>query len=253
MLACLPDMGYYGYTAWSREESAVTETQSVAENFFIQLIAHIWVWFENLVYLFWNGLGWPHTALMIFIVGVCCFRTELKDVISRIKSVGASGFEVRAKSQKAQGVAPDLNVAQSDDVESSYTFGLMLEAVDKDLSNVPEHNLVEALRRVSAYWRMVYVFENIYSFIFGGQLSLLWMLNQLGDNGMSMTEVEREWLAYKERFKPSLDTWEIGPFLQFLYLNELAKERDGVLKVTTKGREFLVWMTKTGRPSVRPW
>lgn len=231
----------------------MTETQPVAENFFIQLIAHIWAWIENLVYFFWSGLGWPHTALIIFIVGVCCFRIELKDVISRIKSIGASGFAVRARPQKVQGVAPSPNVVQPSHLDSPYTFGLMLEAVDKDVSGLSGDKLVETLRLASAYWRMAYVFENIYSFIFGGQLNLLWVLNQLGDNGMSMADVDREWVAYKERYKPNLDAWEMAPFLQFLYSNELAEERDGVLAITVKGKEFLVWMTKTGRSSVRPF
>lgn len=230
----------------------MTETQPVAENVVIQSIAQVWAWFENLVSLFWNGLGWPHTALIVFIVGVYLFRVELKDIISRIKSVGASGFEVRARPQKVQGVAPDPSAAQINSVDSPHTFRLMLELVDKEVSGLSGDKLVEALRLTSAYWRVAFAFENIYSFIFGGQLNLLWMLNQLGDNGMPMAEVGREWVAYKERFKPNLDSWEMGPFLQFLYFNDLAEDRDGVLRITAKGKEFLIWMTKTGRTSVRP-
>lgn len=239
-----------GMEPWER---VVEENQPITGNIAIQALSQAWTWFENLVFLFWSGLGWPHTTLIICFMGLCFFRVELRDVISRIKSVGTTGFEVRAKPQKTQGVAPDLVVAQPSNVDFPYVFGLMLESVDKDISNISSEDVLEALRQNGAFWRTVYVFENIYSFIFGGQLGLLWMLNQLGDNGMPMADVEREWVAYKERFKPHLDSWEMGPFLKFLYVNELAEERDGVLRITIKGKEFLVWMTKTGRSSVRLW
>lgn len=231
----------------------MAEVQHVGGNTVTQLITNIWSWVENFISLFWNGLGWPQTTLIVFFVGLYCFKVELKDIIPRIKSIGASGFEVSAKPQKAQGVVQELNTAQLGNVDFPCVFGSMLESVNREILNVPEEGVVDFLRYNNAIWRTMYVFENIYSFIFGGQISLLWMLNPLGDNGMPMADVEREWSLYKERFKPHLDAWDMGPFLQFLYNNELAAESEGVLRVTPKGKEFLVWMTKTGRPSVRPW
>ena len=78
---------------------------------------------------------------------------------------------------------------------------------------------VEALQFLladDAGWRVTSFFENIYSYIFGGgQIQLLRLLNECGSFGMSFSEAEREWGAYKERFKPNLDELEMDAFLNF--------------------------------------
>ncbi|MCK9801426.1 winged helix-turn-helix domain-containing protein [Pseudomonas sp. MAFF 302030] len=221
---------------------------------FFSDVKAVWEWFEHLFAAIWGGLGWPHATLIMFIVGICFFRREIKNIIPRIKRVGASGVEVDPQPPLAQPVArSEVQLQSPHGQDYPGTFSIALGLVQGEIANKNPNEQIQYLVATDAGWRVLWLFENTYAFIFGGQIQLLQLLNQRGITGLPLAEAVREWDAYKERFKPNLDEWQMKPFLDFLIARELITLNDDTFFIAPRGREFLTWMVKNGRSPVRPW
>lgn len=211
-------------------------------------------WFENFVSVFWSGLEWPHSALIIVCIGIYFFRHEVRGVIPRIKKIGTGGVEVDPQPPLAQPTLKDEKDPQyNQSVDYPSTFAVALNLVESEVAGKNQDEQLKYLIGVDAGWRVLWLFENTYSYILGGQIQLLQLLNERRITGLSNSEAEVEWAAYKERFKPHLDEWQPEPFISFLIARELIVQGDGVLNIAPRGSEFLVWMTKYGRSPSRPW
>lgn len=101
--------------------------------------------------------------------------------------------------------------------------------------------------------RSMFHFEFCYSCIFGGQIRLLQILNQRPGKTIPMHEVDSFWAIHQEQTKPVLSLWTADQYLTYLFQNGLIERIDDALKLTTKGIEFVLWMTLYGRPLDRPW
>ncbi|WP_146023279.1 hypothetical protein [Pseudomonas sp. GW456-12-10-14-LB2] len=211
-----------------------------------------WEWLERLLAALWNGLGWPHSALIMFCVLICLFKDEIRNVIPRIRKFGTDGFEMESPPQ-AQQATNEGELQEPPVGDFPHVFGVVFEAVTREIEGKDMAEAKQFLVRDSAGWRVLCFFENIYSNIFGGQIQLLQLLNQRGLAGMPTAEAEREWSAYKERFTPALDDWEMDGFLAFLIGKELIIKSEDRIAITFTGHEFLIWMTKYGRSTNRPW
>lgn len=220
---------------------------------FIAVLAATWEWFERLFAALWSGLGWPHAVLIMFCIAVVYFKTEIRNILPRIKKVGADGFELESPLPQIQQSTNDSELQNVPIGDFPHSFAIVFELVKKQVEGKDPAEVQQFLIRDNAGWRVLCYFENIYSNIFGGQIQLLQLLNQLAVTGLSMAEAGREWAAYKERFKPSLDEWDMDGFLAFLVAKDLIVKTDDSLQITPTGNEFLTWMTKYGRSTARPW
>lgn len=220
---------------------------------FIAGLAETWEWFERLFAALWSGLGWPHAVLIMFCIAVGFFKTEIRSILPRIKKVGADGFELESPLPQVQQSTNDSEIQNVPTGDFPHSFGIVLELVKKQIEGKEPGEVQQFLIRDNAGWRVLCYFENIYSSIFGGQIQLLQLLNQLAVTGLSMAEAGREWTAYKDRFKPNLDEWDMDGFLAFLFAKDLIVKTDDSLRITPTGNEFLTWMTKYGRSTARPW
>ncbi len=221
---------------------------------FIAGVVAIWEWFQHLFATIWGGLGWPHATLIIFIVSVYCFSSEIKSILPRIKKVGATGVEVDPQPPLVQPSLRDeekLQHAHSGDYPS--TFAVALGLIQGEILNKNQTEQIQYLVMTDANWRVLWLFENTYSVIFGGQIQLLQLLNERGVAGFPNDEAVREWQAYKDRFAPHLNEWEMTPFIDFLVVRELITKTDDALFIAPRGNEFLTWMVKNGRSPNRPW
>lgn len=221
---------------------------------FIDGVVATWDWFQILLAGMWSSLGWPHTTLIMFIIVIYCFKEEIKNIIPRIKKLGSSGLEVDPQPPLAQPSLKDedkLQHAHSGDYPS--TFAVALSLIQGEILNKTQAEQIQYLVVTDANWRVLWLFENTYAVIFGGQIQLLQLLNQRGVAGLPIAEATREWEAYKERFKPSLNEWEMEPFINFLVVRELITRTNEALYIAPRGNEFLTWMVKNGRAPNRPW
>ena len=220
---------------------------------FISGVIAVWEWIQTLVSALWSGLGWPHAVLIMFCIGVCYFRGEIKNVIPRIKRIGTDGFEVESQSPPVQPFSKDDEVRNAPRGDFPHTFAIALGHVNREIESKSEAEALQYLTVDDAGWRVLWYFEGIYSYIFGGQIQLLQLLNQRGTFGLSIVEAEREWEGYKDRFKPNLDELEMDTFLGFLITKELIVKTESAITITLTGNEFLQWMIKFGRSTNRPW
>jgi hypothetical protein len=219
----------------------------------IAVVVAIWEWIERFFAALWTGLGWPHAVLIMFCTAIFYFKAEIRAILPRIKKVGADGFEIESplpQIQQSTNGSELQNVLAGD---FPHALGIVLDVVKKQIEGKDPGEVQQFLIRDNAGWRVLCYFENIYAYIFGGQIQLLQLLNQLGATGLSMAEVSREWAAYKDRFKPNLDEWDMDGFLAFLVAKDLIVKADDSIRITPTGNEFLTWMTKFGRSTARPW
>jgi hypothetical protein len=213
----------------------------------------IWEWFERLFAALWSGLGWPHAVLIIFCITVGCFKTEIRNILPRIKKVGADGFEVESPQPQVQ---PSIKQSELKTVpagEFPYSSGIVSGLVKKQIEEMTEQDALQFLLSDDVSWRVLWYFENIYSFIYGGQIKFLELLNQRGVVGVSVVEAMSEWTQHKENNKPHMDDWEMQPYLNFLINKDLIVKEGECFKITATGKEFLIWMAKYGRSANRLW
>lgn len=210
-----------------------------------------WEWVERFIAALWSGLSWPHAVLIMFFFVFFCFKSEIKGVIPRIKKFGKDGFEVDVPPTQ-----PSIKVGEIKNPPTGqfpHTFSIIIELVSKQIEGKDSSDAVQYLLSDNTDWRVLWYFENIYSYIFGGQILLLEVLNQRGGVGVSMEEANREWQGHKERNKPHMDDWEMQPYLNFLIVKDLIVMSETDIKITLTGKEFLMWMTKYGRSSEKAW
>lgn len=220
--------------------------------FFSGVVA-TWEWFERVCVGLWTGLGWPHSTFMMFLLAVYLFKNEIKNVIPRITKFGASGLELESPPPQTQPSVNAGELKESSVGEFPHSYGIVLAVVTKKLEEINDQERFNYLLSDDVRWRVLWYFENIYSFIFGGQIRFLELLNQRGMTGVSSSEAKQKWEEYKEINKPHMDDWEMQPYLNFLIVKELIVVEGEWFKITTTGNEFLVWMAKNGRSSNLLW
>ncbi|MDR7109240.1 hypothetical protein [Pseudomonas frederiksbergensis] len=220
---------------------------------FIAGVVATWNWFERLFVALWSGLGWPQAVLIMFCIAVVYFKAEIRNILPRIKSIGADGFELESPQPQIQPSVKQGELKAIPAGEFPHSFEIVSELVKKQIEEMSEKDALLFLLSDDVSWRVLWYFENIYSFIFGGQIKFLALLNQRGVAGVSLSEATREWEVHKENNKPQMDDWEMQPYLNFLVVKELIVIAGEEIKITITGKEFLMWMTKYGRSADRLW
>lgn len=220
---------------------------------FISGVNAVWEWVQQVVAALWGGLGWPHSVLIMFCIGVYYFRGEIKNILPRIKKIGTDGFEVEAQVPPVQPSTKSGDFKSMPGGDFPHTFELALELVKKEVDGKSDAESLQYLLVNDAGWRVLCYFEGIYSYIYGGQIKLLQLLNARALVGLTMVEVEREWDEHKARFKPTMDDWELQPYLNFLVAKDLIVRVEEKIQITFTGNEFLTWMTKYQRSTERLW
>jgi hypothetical protein len=235
----------------------------------------IWLWFEQLISTLWSSLGWPHAVLIMFLLSVSCYRLEFKALIERILEFGPGGIKLQAPVFQASRVeSAEVRVADIEASPLSFVsppaiqnkgiplpptivfpeqMRLSQEAVSNEVSGMTDSEAKTYLIPRLAMARSMYVFENCYSCIFGGQIRLLQIINQRPGKSLTMQEVYSFWLALQEQQKPVLNLWSGDQYLNYLIQNGLVLRGADAVELTTKGTEFVLWLTQYGRPLERPY
>lgn len=220
----------------------------------------VWDWLEKLVSAFWVGLEWPHAVLAIFCLTVIFFRKELREFIPRITEVGASGVRLsdaivqnQQKTSEEPVVVPMPEGAINLGAEFPKLMEITTGSVDLELEKLKDADKqIYFLRTYLSYWRAMYIFENFYSTIFGGQIKILQFLNNFGSVGCSKDLVRNVWDDHVLANRPLMDTWQFETYLKFVYDHGLAEDRSEFVVITELGKEFLIWMTKYGKLVNKP-
>ena len=242
---------------------------------FVSAVASMWDWFERLVSSFWGGLGWPHAVLIIFLFAIGCYRQEFKALIERILEFGPGGIKLQAPVFQASRVertetsvvtveVSPPNIESPPGIRNKgiplpptivfpEQMRLSQEGISKEVSEMTDSEAKTYLIPMLAMARSMFEFENCYSCIFGGQIRLLQIINQRPGKSLSMQEVYSYWTTHQEQTKPVLNLWTADQYLNYLIQKGLLFRGADAIQLTTKGTEFVLWLTHYGRPLDRPW
>lgn len=241
-----------------------------------ETVASGWAWLERITDSFWIGLGWPHAVLIIFVIAIANYRQEFKALIERILEIGPGGFKLQPPAIGApQSNIPEVPEAQavslvapvsSTPLEKAYGNPISLppivfpeqvrlakDQIAGEIAGMSESQAKEYLIPMLAISRSIWVFENCYSCIYGGQIRLLQMLNQRHGRSMPIFEVNSYWAAHQEQQRPVLNLWTVDQYLHYLIFNGLIIRTIESIQLTVKGNEFLLWLINYSRPLDRPW
>lgn len=245
------------------------------------VVERIWLFINKLVSAVWSGLEWPHAAILIFSLLLINYKSEIGAFIQRVEEVGPGGF-------KAGKLVPPVSASQAETIpghDGAEGSSAVQEAASTEVApsvphiprvplppiyfpaqmNQVRHWIVEELERVPeaektdylldhlSYCRVWADFESLYSTAFGGQLNLLSEINLNFANGMPLVVVENLWKSHQAKLKPALDDWTLDQYTYLLKSRFVITENEGYLSITPKGREFLAWMSASGKTLNKPW
>lgn len=225
----------------------------------LRVLFVVWEWLEKFVAAFWTGLGWPHAVLAIVILIVFLFKKELQGLIPRITAVGASGVSLSPDVIPSQQPATkdDIKATSGDAEKPGVEFPTLLkitsDSVDEAIRVLGDADAELIFLKVQlSYWKAMYIFENFYSSIFGGQIKILRFLNGFGSIGCSYEKVQELWEEYVRVHIPTIESWGFEAYLKFLFEAGLLDRKGETLVISVLGSEFLIWMTKFRKLDARP-
>ena len=88
-------------------------------------------------------------------------------------------------------------------------------------------------------------FEKVFNTLFGSQIRLLRLLDKESSGipeGVALTLFMEAKLKYPETLGP----WVLNDYLKFLIASSLIIQRDKIITITNPGKEFLIWLTRSG-------
>ncbi len=188
--------------------------------------------------------------VILGVVFLCMFRREIGSKIKDMRSIGKQGV-VMGPSQADASVERDPR-AEAEALMRAVDNPLLVEeeqAIRTDLGN---RNLlgveaVPVLIRYLAATRIALVFEFTYGLIFGSQLNLLHYLNTQPE-GQPVDAVRPFYVSASTQYPETYNTFPFETWLGFLRDNVLVREDGARLRITTRGREFLAYLTQRGYP-----
>lgn len=205
-----------------------------------------------------KGVAWPFALVFV----VLLFKREIRPLIDRIIKLGPGGIELgpreAAKQAQAETVEPDAlqqaNGAQLKELpgksrsEALRQLELKLKENLSDLvakGKVGAGDQVDFLINELAGTRLVALFDRVYLMIFGSQIRGLIHLNQFGT---ATLEDARQ--LYAEAKAADLDfygNYTFEQWLGFIKDNDLIGVSDDSVSITPIGRDFVQYLTVTGR------
>ena len=198
------------------------------------------------------ALGWPHFAFAFGVVFLLVFHAQLRALLGRITSIDKTGIrtqpnpEIQREDPKKIEAAQELLLAIGNTVVLQDIEGrIRNELTTRQLS--VEGETTKVLIKYLAAAQVGLEFEQIQNLIFGSQIYLLKKLNQVTGQGQSLALIESHFEHVQKMFNDSFADWTLEKYLHFLFERQLIVLQDGRYHITNLGKEYLVWMARTGR------
>jgi hypothetical protein len=195
-------------------------------------------------------LLWPGVALLLGILFIFLFRHQIGEKIKCITKFNKSGVTFLSSEDKK---AVQVSTRDISDLFGSNDSRLLNEVEDfvrRDLAgNIfnSDQEKTDYLIRHLALSQLYLTFEQCYSLIFGSQIYLLKNLNEALGEGRDINFIRDYFVLVQSQFSPSFDGWSCDTYMQYLFHNKLATQKDDRVHITVRGIGFLVWLTKSGR------
>ena len=111
---------------------------------------------------------------------------------------------------------------------------------------------IDVLIRHLAGPSLLLSFEQTHSQIFGSQLALLRLLNEMVGQGRSVTFIKDYFDHIKLSFPEAFDEWSVDQYLNYMFVNLLITQNENKIHITNKGVEYLTWIARNGIQDNKP-
>ena len=192
------------------------------------------------------AIPYAFALLILGIIFLVMFRKQIIEVFPRLKTIGPTGATL-SESQKGalEGTDPRR---EAESLIRQLDSEFVREVEDNIKAELAKKSLVgqEAVPVLTKYFAVVYIeylFLNIYRIIFGSQISLLDYLNTQDGQTRESSKIFYELAVsqYSDFYKSySFDQW-----LGYLLGQVLLREDNGILMITVRGQEFLLYLTRS--------
>lgn len=193
-------------------------------------------------------LAWPSVVLIIALVAIFLFRSEVGALIGRTKKVGKGGIET-FEGQPSQPTEEKKGV---DEFFRSFDSPLLLEAEKLILDDLKARHIdlagdrEKTLLRALAANNILLHFERAYGSLWASQLACLRYLNSK-DQGVDVAEIVPFYEAAKAAYPAWYANYSPDQWLGFLRSFNFVGDRGSVAFITVAGREFLKYLVASGK------
>jgi hypothetical protein len=193
-------------------------------------------------------LAWPGVVLIIGLVAIFVFRTQLGALIQRTKRIGKTGIET----YETQPSQPGDDKKAIDEFFRAFDNPLLLEAEQLILKDLKDRKIESTLDREKALVRslastnIILHFERVHGLIWASQLSLLRFLNAR-DTGADIAELVVFYEMGKTGFPDWYESYPFDRWLGFLQSFNLIAKQDSRTFISVAGREFLKYLVASGK------
>ncbi|MGT2453789.1 hypothetical protein ACU4GI_11010 [Cupriavidus basilensis] len=203
--------------------------------------------------------GIPVAALFVLaVIFLVLFRRQIAGKIEGITDASKSGIKFGPslnQDQPAEPIEQKTPSSVQDVTEfmaKTHTPTILLheEAVKKDLEKWALGSAAERekiLTRALASTQVTSSFDRTLSVMWRSQFQVLQLLNGHHD-GVQVDNVRTYYDAAKEAFPRHYENYDFESWAKFLVNNELAEGKADKAFITPRGRDFLLFVTATGRP-----
>jgi hypothetical protein len=202
-----------------------------------------------------KSVGWPHLTFLFGLFFVLLFRKPLYNLITRITSIDKSGIktgqnpEAQRELQKKESVQKLLLAVSDSVVLKNIEDNIKAELTKQGLAT--EGDTIKVLIKYLASSMMLMQFEQVHSFIFGSQISLLKNLNEVRGQGKPREFIEAHFEVTRNLYSQQLVNWTMDQYLSFLLERQLITTVNNVYHITNMGVEYLMWIAKNGRTELK--
>ena len=197
-----------------------------------------------------SSLAWPAALVVVSIVFMLIFRSEVASLLGRTKKIDKEGIKTFEKTQTQKSEEEEEAL---DEFMESYDNPLLTEQesrIEEELSQVgleePE-DARSALVRELAATQISLFFERVQSNIFRSQLNMLTYLNSLPESSSTTEDIRQFFDQAKEEHPDFYSNYSFEQWLEFMKSRELVQVEEDSIVITVKGHEFLKWRIETGQ------
>lgn len=192
-------------------------------------------------------MEWIIGACVVAIAFMLIFRKQISDLFPRIKSISNSGVTL-GDAQKNSSVEVDPR-KEAEDLIRQLDSDLIRETENLIKIELGKKNLlgpeaVPVLLRYFAALYIEYMFLHLYRIIWGSQIALLDYLNT--QDGRTVDELKIFYEIGASQYPKGYINYSYNQWLGFLKDQVLLREDNGMIRVTVRGREFLLYLTRSG-------
>ena len=199
-----------------------------------------------------KSIAWPICLVILVIV----FYKQISNLIQRIVKIDKEGItavplsEHQLEKPKSEAVQSLLDVIGKSIVIASLEDEIKNFLYEEGLETTG--NTVNVLIRHLAGTRLLLSFEQTHSQIFGSQLALLRLLNEMVGQGRSVTFINDYFDHIKLSFPEAFDEWSVDQYLNYMFVNLLITQNENKIHITNKGVEYLTWIARNGIQDNKP-